>query len=144
MWGHGSAEAMRRLSENFLTPAGTVGRSDEDDIVVVSDLPSKLPQLKQIIEQADQPVAQVLVDARIIELEISNDLTRDVNMGIAQTGASDSMRKIFQAILAGLGGQLRNRRPRRCLHSREACGRIPLDVREKPVESVHFSDLYNV
>ncbi len=94
-----SAETMRRLLENFLTPAGTVGRSDEDDIVVVSDLPSKLPQLKQIIEQADQPVAQVLVEARIVELEISNDLTRDVQMGIAKTGASDSVRKIFQDIL---------------------------------------------
>lgn len=94
-----SAETMRRLLENFLTPAGTVGRSDEDDIVVVSDLPSRLPQLKQIVEQADQPVAQVLVEARIVELEISNDLTRDVNMGIAQTGASDSVRKIFQDIL---------------------------------------------
>ena len=94
-----SAETMRRLLENFLTPAGTVGRSDEDDIVVVSDLPSRLPQLKQIVEQADQPVAQVLVEARIVELEISNDLTRDVNMGIAQTGASDSVRRIFQDIL---------------------------------------------
>jgi type II secretory pathway component GspD/PulD (secretin) len=44
-------------------------------------------------------VAQVLVEARIVELEISNDLTRDVNMGIAKTGASDSVRKIFQDIL---------------------------------------------
>jgi type IV pilus assembly protein PilQ len=94
-----SAETMRRLLENFLTPAGTAGRSDEDDIVVVSDVPARLPQLKQIIEQADQPVAQVLVEARIVELEISNDLTRDVNMGIAKTGASDSVRKIFQDIL---------------------------------------------
>ncbi len=94
-----SAETMRRLLENFLTPAGTVGRSDEDDIIVVSDVPSRLPQLKQIVEQADQPVAQVLVEARIVELEISNDLTRDVQMGIAKTGASDSVRRIFQDIL---------------------------------------------
>jgi type II secretory pathway component GspD/PulD (secretin) len=94
-----AAETMRRLLENFLTPAGTVGRSDEDDIVVVSDLPSRLPQLKQIVEQADQPVAQVLVEARIVELEISNDLKRDINFGVAKTGASDSVRRIFQDLL---------------------------------------------
>ncbi len=101
-----SAETMRRLLENFLTPAGTVGRSDEDDIVVVSDLSSRLPQLKQIIEQADLPVAQVLVEARIVELEVSNDLTRDVQMGIAKTGASDSVRRIFQDILDPNSGNI--------------------------------------
>ena len=40
-----SAETMRRLLENFLTPAGTVGRSDEDDVVVISDVAARLPQL---------------------------------------------------------------------------------------------------
>ncbi len=94
-----AAETMRRLLENFLTPAGTVGRSDEDDIVVVSDTPARMVHLKQILEQADQPVAQVLVEARIVELEISNDLTRDINMGMAKMEASDSVRKIFQDLL---------------------------------------------
>ena len=93
------AETMRRLLENFLTPAGTVGRSDEDDVVVVSDVPSRLPQLKQILEQADHPVAQVLVEARIVELEISDDLVRDIHMGVAKMGDSDSVRKIFQELL---------------------------------------------
>lgn len=92
-------ETMRRLLENFLTPAGTVGRSDEDDVVVVSDVPARLPHLQKILEQADQPVAQVLVEARIVELEISDDLTRDINMGFAKTGGSDSVRKTFQELL---------------------------------------------
>ncbi len=104
-----SAETMRRLLENFLTPAGTVGRSDEDDVVVVSDAPSRLPQLKQILEQADHPVAQVLVEARIVELEISDDLVRDIHMGVAKMGESDSVRKIFQDLLipgsAGAGAE---------------------------------------
>ncbi len=94
-----SAEAMRRLLENFLTPAGTVGRSDEDDVVVLSDVPSRLPHLKQILEQADHPVAQVLVEARIVELEISDDLVRDIHMGVAKMGESDSVRNIFQNLL---------------------------------------------
>jgi len=94
-----AAETMRRLLENFLTPAGTVGRSDEDDVVVISDVPARLPQLRTILEQADQPVAQVLVEARIVELEISDDLVRDINMGIAKMGVSDSVRNTFQNLL---------------------------------------------
>lgn len=96
---HVSAETLRRLLENFLTPAGQVARSDEDDVVVISDVPAKMPQLKQILEQADQPVAQVLVEARIVELEITDNLTRDINMGFAKTGSSDTVRKIFQELL---------------------------------------------
>jgi type IV pilus assembly protein PilQ len=94
-----AAETMRRLLENFLTPSGQVACSDEDDVVVVSDMPARLPQLKLILEQADQPVAQVLVEARIVELEISDNLTRDVNMGFAKTDSSDTVRKIFQELL---------------------------------------------
>lgn len=93
------AEAMRRLLENFLTPAGTVGRSDEDDVVVISDVAARMAQLKEILEQADQPVGQVLVEARIVELEISDDLIRDINMGVAKMEESDSVRRIFQNLL---------------------------------------------
>lgn len=96
---HVSAETMRRLLENFLTPSGQVACSDEDDVVVVSDSSARLPQLKLILEQADQPVAQVLVEARIVELEISDNLTRDIHMGFAKTDASDTVRKIFQDLL---------------------------------------------
>jgi type II secretory pathway component GspD/PulD (secretin) len=44
-------------------------------------------------------VAQVLVEARIVELEISDDLVRDIHMGVAKMGESDSVRKIFQELL---------------------------------------------
>lgn len=94
-----AAETLRRLLENFLTPAGTVGRSDEDDVVVISDVPERMVQLKEIVDLADQPVGQVLVEARIVELEISDDLVRDVNMGIARMDESDSVRRIFQNLL---------------------------------------------
>lgn len=100
-----AAETMRRLLENFLTPQGTVGRSDEDDMVVVSDTPERLVQLRQIMTEADQPVPQVLVEARIVELEVSNDLTRDIHMGMAKTGASDSVRRIFQELLVSGSGE---------------------------------------
>ena len=59
---HVSAETLRRLVENFLSPGGTVACSDEDDILVVSDTPTRMEQIKGIIADADLPVPQVLVE----------------------------------------------------------------------------------
>ncbi|MCL2103956.1 MAG: type II and III secretion system protein [Kiritimatiellaeota bacterium] len=96
---HVNAETLRRLVENFLSPGGTVACSDEDDILVVSDTETRLEQIKKIIEDADQPVPQVLVEARIVEFEISDDFTKEVELGFANVGDSDSLRRMFTSLV---------------------------------------------
>ena len=96
---HVNAETLRRLIENFLSPSGTVACSDEDDVLVVSDIASRLEQIKKIIEDADQSVPQVLVEARIVEFEISDDFTKEVELGFANVGDSDSLRRMFTSLI---------------------------------------------
>ena len=96
---HVSAETLRRLVENFLSPGGTVACSDEDDILVVSDTPTRMEQIKGIIEDADKPVPQVLVEARIVEFELSDDFTKEVDLGFANVGDSDSLRRMFTSLI---------------------------------------------
>jgi len=98
-----SAETLRRLVENFLSPGGTVACSDEDDILVVSDTPTRMEQIKQIIEEADSPVPQVLVEARIVEFELSDDFTKEVELGFANVGDSDSVRRMFTSLILPSG-----------------------------------------
>ena len=100
---HVSAETLRRLVENFLSPGGTVACSDEDDVLVVHDTAARMEQIKQIIEEADKPVPQVLVEARIVEFEISDEFTKEVELGFAKTGDSDALRRTFMN-LVGLPG----------------------------------------
>ncbi len=83
---HVSAETVRRLLENFISPAGIVARSDEDDFVVVSDVESRMTQIDDIVKQADRPVPQVLVEARIVEFELTDDFAKDVKLGFAKAG----------------------------------------------------------
>jgi len=93
-----SAETLRRLLENFLTPAGTVSRSDEEDMIVVSDVPSRLPQIKQILEAADRPVPQVLVEARIVEVEVSDGLDKDIELGFANMGNEAALADVAKSL----------------------------------------------
>lgn len=92
---HVSAETLRRLVENFLSPAGTVACSGEDDVLIISDTPERIEQVKEIVKEADQPVPQILVEARIVEFELSDALNKEVNLGFKAMGDSDPLRKVF-------------------------------------------------
>ena len=94
-----SAETLRRLIENFLTPIGTVACSEEDDLLTVSDTEERIGQIKALIAEADQPVPQVLVEARIVEFEITDALTKEIDIGFATMGDSDSLRKVFKGLI---------------------------------------------
>jgi len=107
-----SAETLRRLVENFLSPGGTVACSDEDDVLIVHDTATRMEQIKQIIEAADTPVPQVLVEARIVEFELSDDFVKEVDIGFANVGDSDSLRRMFMSLVlpavAGAEGTVQN------------------------------------
>jgi type II secretory pathway component GspD/PulD (secretin) len=90
-----SAETLRRLVENFLSPAGTVACSGEDDVLIISDTPERIEQVKEIVKEADQAVPQILVEARIVEFELSDALNKEVNIGFKAMGDSDPLRKVF-------------------------------------------------
>ncbi|MCL1857420.1 MAG: type II and III secretion system protein, partial [Kiritimatiellaeota bacterium] len=96
---HISAETLRRLIENFLTPVGTVACSEEDDLLSVSDTAERIAQIKGLIAEADKPVPQVLVEARIVEFELNDSLTKEMDLGFASMGDSDSLRKVLSSLI---------------------------------------------
>jgi len=96
---HVSAETLRRLVESFLSPAGTAACSGEDDILVISDTADRIEQIKKIIAEADQPVPQILVEARIVEFELSDALNKEVDIGFKKMGDSEPLRQIFSNLI---------------------------------------------
>ncbi|MGB0258617.1 MAG: type II secretion system protein GspD [Coraliomargarita sp.] len=74
------ASTLRRVLEEFITSEGMVAESTESDQLVVSDRTSNIPQLRSIIERLDKPVPQILVEARIVELNIESDLEKEVDL----------------------------------------------------------------
>ncbi|ADE55957.1 type II secretion system protein GspD [Coraliomargarita akajimensis] len=74
------ATTLRRVLEEFITSNGMVAASVESDQIIVSDRSSNIALLKSIIQRLDKPVPQILVEARIVELNISSDLEREVDL----------------------------------------------------------------
>lgn len=98
---HIRGETMRRVLEPFLTPGGTMANSDEADIVAVMDVPENVKILKQIAEEMDQPVPQVLVEARIVELTVDSDFEKEVNFAFQQL--PDTSEEFVKNISAVIG-----------------------------------------
>ncbi len=73
-------ETLAQALENFMTPAGTVAANDESDLVVISDVEGNIELLVAVANQLDQPVAQVLVEARIVEFSVDRDFQKEVNV----------------------------------------------------------------
>lgn len=74
------ASSLRRVLEEFISSDGMVAESAESDQIVLSDNQENLKSLKAIIERLDQPVPQILVEARIVELNIDSDLEKEVDL----------------------------------------------------------------
>jgi len=77
---HIRGETLAQALENFMTPAGTVSANDESDLVVLSDVEGNLALLLEIATRLDQPVAQVLIEARIVEFSVDSDFQKEVNL----------------------------------------------------------------
>lgn len=77
---HVQGETIARVLQNFLTPSGTVATSEEADIVIISETVENIKFLIEIAENLDQPVNQVLVEARIIEFGVDTDFQKEINL----------------------------------------------------------------
>lgn len=74
------ASTIRRVLEEFISSDGMVSESVESDQLVLSERADKMEVLKSIIDRLDQPVPQILVEARIVELNIDSDLEKEVDL----------------------------------------------------------------
>jgi type IV pilus assembly protein PilQ len=65
--GGGSAAAGATPSARLLSPRGSVFAETRTNQLFVTDIPSKLEQIQQLISKFDVAVRQVLIEARIVE-----------------------------------------------------------------------------
>ncbi|MCM8531948.1 MAG: type II and III secretion system protein [Lentisphaeraceae bacterium] len=76
----------RRVLEQFISGEGRVGESAESDLIIVHDYKSNLPSLKKIVADLDQWSPQVLVEARVLELNLDGDFERDIKLSYESLG----------------------------------------------------------
>ncbi len=69
--------------KRFLSPRGDIVAVDRDNILIIRDVPSDLPQMDNLIRQLDRKSQQVEIEARVVQA--SRSFARDVG---AQWGAA--------------------------------------------------------
>ncbi|MGB0371169.1 MAG: type II secretion system protein GspD [Opitutales bacterium] len=100
------ASTLRRVVEEFITIDGMVAESSESDQLVVSDRSSNIGLLQSIIDRLDKPVPQVLIEARIVELNIDSDLEKEVDLFYESLAESLSPAGQLEPFVQSIGSQL--------------------------------------
>ncbi len=75
---YAKAKEVFEIVQAMLSDRGKVKYDERTNSVIVTDIPSNLFQLKQVVERLDRQTPQVHIDSRFVETR----LTRDENLGI--------------------------------------------------------------
>lgn len=85
---YASAKSLATLignkSKGLLSKRGRVSFDERTNTLLLDDIPSKLPVIKHLVKQMDKPIAQVLVQARIVNLD--REFEQEVGVRFALRG----------------------------------------------------------
>ena len=86
---YGNAKEIVGAVEDMVGDSGSVLYDDRTNMVLVTDIPTNVYKIGQIIQRLDRETDQVLVEARILETVLSEDerMGIDWNIKIAASGA---------------------------------------------------------
>ncbi|MFO1505620.1 MAG: type IV pilus secretin PilQ [Lysobacterales bacterium] len=82
--GGGNTQAQR----GFLSARGTVTYDDRTNTLLISDIPSKVQEIRQLIAVLDRPVQQVLIEARIVVA--SDTFARELGVRFGVSGGYET------------------------------------------------------
>lgn len=92
-----TATDVEAVAKGLLSPAGQIFStlsSDKDnrktrDVIVVEDLPAYIARVAEYIEQVDHPPRQVMIEAHVLQVELTDDLKHGINWtGLARLGGA--------------------------------------------------------
>ncbi len=87
--GYAKAKDVPDILKEMLSDRGRVKFDERTNTVIVTDIPTNLFQIKQVIERLDQRTPQVLIETKIVETK----LDKDENLGIDWTPSTKATLK---------------------------------------------------
>ena len=102
--GTATGGAGGNAASRILSPRGSVIFETRTNQLFVSDIPSKLEEVQQMIAKIDIPVRQVLIEARIIEAVDSFGRTLGARLGTANQTAVASAGKLNLGVSGNYSG----------------------------------------
>ncbi|MEP7041643.1 MAG: type IV pilus secretin PilQ [Dokdonella sp.] len=81
----GQQQGQQNQQRGFLSTRGSVSYDDRTNTLLVSDIPAKIQEIRQLVAVLDRPVRQVLIESRIV---IANDsFARSLGVKFGVSGA---------------------------------------------------------
>lgn len=80
----GSKDGDKAQDNSFLSPRGRIVVDERTNTLIISDIPKKITQMRELIQEIDRPIDQVLIEARLV---IANEnFARDLGSRFGVTG----------------------------------------------------------
>jgi type IV pilus assembly protein PilQ len=86
--GGGGAAGGGQQQRGFLSTRGSVTFDDRTNILLVSDIPSKIQEIRQLVSILDRPVQQVLIESRIVIA--SDSFARELGVKFGVSGGYET------------------------------------------------------
>ena len=75
---HARSEILAEAIEGLISPEGSIQSSPTLGSIVISDDHANVKAVLKVLQALDRPMAQLLVEARIIEVRVDNDLEYEI------------------------------------------------------------------
>lgn len=75
------AETLKKTLTKLLTERGKIESDTRANTLIITDIPTTIESMNSIVDQLDQPTAQVLVEAKIVQV----DASRSRELGVSWT-----------------------------------------------------------
>lgn len=99
---YAEAEKLKEKLQEFLTPGvGTFSFDARTNKVVLEDLKEIMPKLDQIIRALDTQDGEVLIDAKIVEVELTDNFALGIDWQRALGGIDTAARSSFGDVVTG-------------------------------------------
>lgn len=101
---HAEAEKLKEKMVELMSPVGTFTFDARTNKVVVSDLADVVDRIAPIVEAFDTPDGQVLIEAKIIKVELTDEMSMGIDWQQVFAGADLEARSNFRVLSNIVGG----------------------------------------
>ncbi|MDX1655930.1 MAG: type IV pilus secretin PilQ, partial [Candidatus Competibacteraceae bacterium] len=94
------AALLKTAENNLLSERGSVTVDARTNTLLISDVPAKISELRELVTRLDVPVRQVLIDSRVVIAR--DDFSRELGVRFGASGVADSDDGV--AVITGSAG----------------------------------------
>jgi type II secretory pathway component GspD/PulD (secretin) len=101
---YAEAEKLKEKVQELLSPIGTFTFDARTNKMIVSDLKEVLQKVDQVVRAFDAPDGEVLIEAKIVKVELTNEMDLGIDWQQVFTGADLTTRTNFRVLSDIVGG----------------------------------------